>query len=273
MKLLSILALCLLLSACGVTMSAPSPGDSLPPAATPSQAFEPSPSPVPEPSAPPALSSAPELSFETERSEFRRTTLNTKGLPLSVYFEVPVFPETSEANRKMNAFFTDLTTDFFSTKNEDLTAIWTSASEQTGAADYHFDQDAVLWRPGPKLVSVTIMYYWFAGGVNDYGSDSYTFDAGTGERLRLTDLVEGTEEELKREIIEAVKEKTDRIWKDEALRLDWIEDYALDQFEFFVDKGQVTISFDKYEAADGAHGGFDVELPLELKPAWRDTSN
>ena len=113
-----------------------------------------------------------------------------------------------------------------------------------------------------QLVSVSIAYEWYAGGVVDYGSDSYTFRADTGALLKLTDVVDGSEEDL-RAMIEAALQVQDE--GAGIVNTDLAQTRPLDEFEFYVEDGRVVLPFDKYEAAFGAYGGFAVELPADLK--------
>ena len=107
------------------------------------------------------------------------------------------------------------------------------------------------------------------GGVLDTGSDSYTFRTDTGELVRLTDLVDESEEELL-EIIFAVLEarRIENEYETFAFELDYLQDYTLDDFEFAVYEDSIVINFDKYEAAYGAYGDFDIKLPVQLNPKF-----
>lgn len=201
-----------------------------------------------------------ELDPETN---LQRTTLDSQGYDLEVYFEVPVFPEDTVGGQEINDFFQDLNDAFFTPENENLQSIWSCITNpNNNHIPYYYNRKAVVNTQTEDLVSVTIAYDWYAGGVMDYGSDSYTFRAGTGELLRLTDLVDGTEEEI-RAMIEAALKEQDAGENVINTELAWTRD--LNEFEFYVEDGHIYLPFDKYEAAFGAYGGFAIELPAKWK--------
>lgn len=250
------------------------------PSPTPTVEATPTPSPLPTPTltSTPAptdeseLPEPPELLYQTEtvyapETTTRRTTLDPQGLNLSVYYEIPVFTGTEAGYPKINAFLESLRDDFFTPGNDDLTSAWEYAS-WSHETPYQYEVTGIIDTKSEKLVSVSMDYYWWMGGVQDYGGDSYTFRTDTGELLRLTDLLDGTEEELKGMILQATKDQTAEV--DRGSDPGRIENYSLDQFEFFVEQDKVWIRFDKYEIAHGAAGQFFIELPAELKVEWID---
>lgn len=193
----------------------------------------------------------------------QRTTLDSQGYPLSVYFEIPVFNETTDGYKKINAFFQKLCDDFFSQENESLNDVWETATTIPLENDtFRFERNAIVTEQAEQYVSVSISYEWWMGGVNDYGSDSYAFRTDTGEQLRLKDFFDYTEDEIKEMILSALQEKDAG---EGIIELENIKTYDLEDFEFQICNGKVYIVFDKYEAAYGAYGGFDIELPVEPK--------
>lgn len=274
-----ILCLCmvLLLTGCGAEQG-PAPPPERTADATPSPAPVSTQSQPPEPA--PALSPAPtgetdlpellyrRMSVLDEETGIRRTTLDPQGLNLNAFFEIPVFPEDTEGYSRINAYFEVLEESFFSPENDNLLWAWESASEKAeGSGSYLYENYARVLTHTEELLCVSITYEWFMGGVYDYGGDSYTFRTDTGELLKLTDLVEGTEDGLRELILEAVRE-SER--EEGAIYFEKLEEYGLDQFEFYLYEGRIIISFDKYEASYGAYGGFSVELPVELKAQWQN---
>ena len=253
----------------------PSPSLSVEPSLAPEvvPSLEPTPLPSPEPSLDPVLHYRTTVSYDPETG-IRRTTLDPQGYNLSVYFEVPVFEEEGEGYQKINAFFDELERQFFTPENESLSGeygAWyytTIAPTALLAKEYPFfyERWASVQTHTDKLVSVFIGYQWMMGGVGDYGGDSYTFRTDTGELVGLIDLVDETEEERIELIFAALEMRNE---EDGGIEVDRLQDYALDDFQFNVDNdGAVWINFDKYEAAYGAYGGFDIKLPVTLNPKF-----
>ena len=215
----------------------------------------------------PSLNTTP-LSFQTTtrfdpKTNVQRTTLDPQGCDLEVYFEVPIFEESTQGGKSINAFFYELNEAFFTPNNENLKRIWEGITlHEVNAPPYFYRWNAHVNTQTEQLVSVSIAYEWYAGGVVDYGSDSYTFRADTGALLKLTDVVDGSEEDL-RAMIEAALQVQDE--GAGIVNTDLAQTRPLDEFEFYVEDGRVVLPFDKYEAAFGAYGGFAVELPADLK--------
>lgn len=208
------------------------------------------------------------LSYQTTtqldpKTHIQRTTLDPQGYELEVYFEVPIFEESTQGGKSINAFFYELNEAFFTPDNENLGRIWEGITlHEVNATPYFYRWNAHVNTQTEQLVSVSIAYEWYAGGVVDYGSDSYTFRADTGALLKLTDVVDGSEEDL-RAMIEAALQAQDE--GAGIVNTELAQTRPLDEFEFYVEDGRVVLPFDKYEAAFGAYGGFAVELPADLK--------
>ncbi len=202
--------------------------------------------------------------YDSERG-ILRTYLDAPDLEL--FYEIPVFEEDSEGYRKINQFFEDKKEVFFSPENENLiTALDMATNDPAGdAGGYEYGNTAVVRLQTEELVSVSICYEWYMGGVLDYGSDSYTFRTDTGEQLHLTDLVEGTEAELKAEIVSLLQEQDGGRG---SLSLGNLQERPLEEFEFVACPDGVWVFFDKYEIADGAAGSFSVKLESEWKDCW-----
>lgn len=194
-------------------------------------------------------------------TRIRRTVLDPQGYDLDVYYEIPVFAETTPGYQRINQFFQDLEQNFFSQNNENLQSMWLYITNpNSGNTPYYYNWNAQITAKTDHIVCVRLTYDWYAGGVTDYGDENYVFDPVTGHQLALGDLVNGTEEEIKQQIIDALVVETG---SSDRFYVDTIRGYRLDQFDFYIgEDGAVHIHFDKYEIADGASGEFDVSLPL-----------
>lgn len=200
------------------------------------------------------------VSYDAETG-IERTTLDTQGHDASIFFEIPIFEETSGSYKAINAYMRGVRDDFFTSETliRALEHIYDpDKAEQEGR--YVYNRRAVVNCDTDKYISISILYEWWMGGAGDYGSDSYTFSKETGELLSLTDIIDMPEDEIKKLIMELLKEKSENSEEKGWIDLDYINGYALEDFEFVIRDREVWINFDKYEAADGAHGGFDIKL-------------
>jgi len=210
----------------------------------------------------------PELEYRTfvsedRRTGIRRTTLDAQGLKFSAYFETPILEGDGPGARAVSEYFQTLAGAFFSPENRTLAQAWEYAAYPgTGTDLWRYERPVRIRCETERLLSVSIGYDWYLGGVTDSGSDSYTFRLDTGAPLRLTQLVSERERELKDMILAAAEEQDAGTGE---IDLERLEEYALDDFEFYVEDGEVYLAFDKYELADGACGGFTLRIPATVR--------
>lgn len=200
--------------------------------------------------------------FPTKTYSIRHTVLDPQDRHLSIFFEIPVFPEEGEGYQKINTFFEQMEKDFFSPVNEELVFFW-EGTEGVGYTQ-SMEYSAKVLLQTEKLVCVQMSVYWVTSRAFDW-TDSYTFDVKTGERLMLSDLVEEPEDEALSVLWAAMEsaEETDPLFGDD------IKERTLDDFDFFIDNNEIYIAFDVGEASMMSTGGWNLYLPLTLKQKWR----
>lgn len=218
---------------------------------------------------------APEPSAQTEQSaaaltyEIEHTDLS-EGLPVEMFFEIPVFSGESDAARRINADLADVKRAYL---ENDAPAVLETVREMTGTeygptpeAPYCNARTATVHTCDAALVSVTIAYDWYMGGVMDYGVDSYAYDAVTGERLTLRDLIDAPDDDIRASIADAfLAQYPDS--EDAGVTeppADAIRAMDVADFHFYVEDGKAHVVFNKYEITCGAAGMFDVVLPDAL---------
>lgn len=264
-----LLVLMLLLPGCGKQTKPPTPSP------TPSAEPTPEPSlevtPDPEPSLDPVLHYRTTSTYDPETG-IRRTTLDPQGTDFEAWFERPVFEEDGEGYQKINKFFDELERQFFAPEDETLAGFWKCVVASDGPFSpwdnpYCCFRSTTVGIHTDKLVSVNICEYQCLLGVYE-GNKSYTFRTDTGELVKLTDLVDESDEELKELIVSAVKLELGD-WCDDNDEEHLKKNYEIDDFKFFVCEDEtIMINFDKYEAAPGVCGAFSVELPVALNPKF-----
>jgi hypothetical protein len=197
-------------------------------------------------------------------SHIQRTTLNTEGEGLEIYFEIPVFEESTPGYDKINEFFTSMRDDFFSPDDIAAYREWSVNRPDDEEQTYYFTWTADINDWQDEILSVSLSYSWWMGGVYDYGMNSYNFRTDTGEQLILSDLLDGSDDEIREMIISALEEQYQdiEIWQPDAIEA--VREYNVEDFDFYILDGHIHVFFDKYEISYGAAGAFDVELPTEL---------
>lgn len=191
-------------------------------------------------------------------THIQRTTLDPKGYNVEIYFEIPVFEDSGAGYRKINAFFHGLQDEFLEQGDKTLASVWENLAVPN-ANTYSDISTAQISEWTDDIVSVSLSYFYYMGGVTDYGISTYNFNVDTGEQLRLTDLINGTETEIKEVIVQAIiQEYPALVTRPDVL--DNIRNHDLETFNFYITNGHIHVCFSKYEIADGAAGVFDVEL-------------
>ncbi len=284
-----LLSLCLALSLCltlAVGCAQQNTAQTAPEAAGTAQSAETVPSPAPKTgeAAESAPASAPDQSAEpvsgsgsgampmSGRSFIVEHMDLSEGYPVDMYFELPVFLGTSDAMNKINAQLAQVRGEYINLHaSDDLQMVIDSMNDPNGPTreqPYVNRHPASVQSYTDDIISVTFAYDWWMGGVADYGLEGYTFNAKTGEQLYLSDLLEGSDAEIKEAIAAALLEQYPDAAEAgimetpaEAIRGKDIRD-----FHFYVLDNAVHIAFNKYDITYGAAGAFDVVLSNALKP-------
>ena len=203
------------------------------------------------------------------RYHIERTELG-EDLPAEMYFEIPVFEGDSDAARRINETLSAVRQAYIDGSAEDVRQMvrdsMGSEYGPTAETPYIDTHSASVFTCDASLVSVAISYAWYMGGVYDYGMDTYAFDGASGEPLYLSDLLGGTDDEIREGIVTALLEQYPGVEDAGVLEtpMDAIRAKPIKDCHFYVDSGVVHVAFNKYEITYGAAGAFDVSLPDTL---------
>ncbi|MBR2666924.1 MAG: hypothetical protein IKD96_02050 [Oscillospiraceae bacterium] len=207
-----------------------------------------------------------------ESAYYIRHTDLSQGYPVLMYFEVPVFKGNSAALQKINAELAAVEQEYIRTGAPDaLDLVRESMGDKygpTAESPYQNERPATVCTCTDELISVTIDYLWCMGGVFDYGADSYNYNAKTGERIYLNDLIGGTDDQIREVIIDALLAQYPGIEEAGVTEtpMDAIRGMDVRDIDFCVRDGVIHVLFDKYEISYGAAGAFDVSLSGALQP-------
>ena len=264
-RIFALLSAVLLLAALsGCRSAAPVPAEPPAPAAPVEQpaSADPAPAAPAEPLSP-ASSVAPAEPIPIDWT-IEHTDLS-EGYPIDMYFEIPVFTGDSDAIDRINADLASVRQSYIDTS---APIVWETVAgmeeygELSEGERYLDAHRAAVRTCTDELISVTIDYEWWMGGVLDYGVTTYTYDAETGERLTLRDLMGGTDDEIKEAVVAALVEQFPGV-EDEGIMdtpMDVIRGMDVGNISFYVEDGVIHAAFSKYEIAYGAAGAFDVVL-------------
>lgn len=132
--------------------------------------------------------------------------------------------------------------------------------------DLFYDASATVTHNGDGILSIRIGTEWFMGGV--FNADYYgmTFDLNTGEKLNVLQVMggdlEAAEQKLNEIICDYVTEEYGEGLFDAPERI--LEDYSTEEYNFYVEEGQVIVTFDTYTFAPGAAGATVVPTGIMI---------
>lgn len=198
-------------------------------------------------------------------TRIRRTTLDTEGDPIEIYFEVPVFAEEGEGYGRINAFFQNRQDQFFA---EGFAEERRMAREENYYNETFYNcWSARVAAQTERLVSVELFQDYHMGGPHPWtGLETYAFRTDTGEALLLSDVADGAPEEIRAAILSAARlQDPDNNFID----FDSLQGRDIDEFRFYVSDGKLIVTFNEYECTQFRAFIEDIELPMGLKAELR----
>lgn len=189
------------------------------------------------------------------------TLTNSKGETIAIIsYEKLVLDGKTEAIKKINkSIKKDCTKNFREYKHR----VFSYAKDYIALNDqYYYQVYCNVTYNDNDVISLKMTWYWYAGGVSNSSSYGLTYDLKTGDKLELTDVVEGSSSKIKNKIVKATEKYINTInedgwWSDNDIQtaLDQIKSYDLNDFEFFLKGKKVYICYDQYEILRSNFGG------------------
>ena len=194
-----------------------------------------------------------------------------KGYDVEVYFERPLFAETMLGYQLINEFFEEQSDIFFSNENTSLNSLWEIAAEfsayDADVSQFYLEcyvSTEIVYQ-SEDLVSVLQFHTQSYGGSDYCWDEGYLFHTDTGKQIRLTEIIDETEDEIK-DIIERTicseYNVSDAVDYNRVHSV--IAEYALEDFNFYLKDKEIHITFPKY-ALGLAAGIEDITLPISPK--------
>lgn len=191
-----------------------------------------------------------------------RTTMITGLDNLEIYYEIPLFPETTEGYRVINDYFRAMRNDFFRDESGNIALALGYASAPTTPDLYYDTYRCSIETHNSEITSVQLLGNWYMGGMRDGSFPAYTFRGDTGEQLSVLDVLDCTAYEF----IEMLAEKLDK----EGI-LDYVDldgnpyvDLSRDpaEYPFYISDGAVFVGVKNVPMW---HGEYYVKLDAPLR--------
>lgn len=194
----------------------------------------------------------------------KETRKNDKGEALAVIsYEKLILDGDLEAFKKINQSIKKDCDRMFKEYKENLFE-YAQIDYEAGTKkniDYYCRFKTAVTYNKNDMISLKITMTWYAGGVSNKSSYGLTYNLKTGDKLKVSDVLEGSSSDIKKKIITETKKYlqnlTDTKWSKEEIKesIDRISEYKLNDFKFFLKSNKVYICYDEYELIGNYYGG------------------
>lgn len=230
----------------------PSPSLDPPPSQTPTESVNPM-DLIPEDPGP------PDSPYDTETvydpgTYISRTTLVGGPANLEVYYEIPVFPETTEGIKSINTYFREERDRYFRDENGSLERTIEVARMSFSSDPLYDTNRCTIETLNDEIVSVTNLQNLYTGGAIVLGGTAgHTFRADTGEQVKLLELLGCPAEELRGMVAQALA--ADGI-------TDWEDPYGDPaQYPFYLSDGALFVGVNNIPMYNGTYF-VTLDVPL-----------
>ena len=190
---------------------------------------------------------------------------------ISHVFEQVVVLDRTDAAEKINAQIEEVGEAFVS---EQSYRIYESEEEMEdylelagmGYGDLFYDMSAEVTHNGDGILSIRMGMDWFMGGV--FNADYYgmTFDLSTGEELTVLELIGGDAEEAEQKLNEIICDYVTEAYGEGLFGIpeQILAGYSAEEYNFYVEEGQIIVTFETYTFAPGAAGATVVPTGIMI---------
>ena len=232
--------------------ASPSPSLDPPPSQTPTESVNPM-DLIPEDPGPPDSPYDTETVYDPS-TYISRTTLVGGPANLEVYYEIPVFPETTEGIKSINTYFREERDRYFRDENGSLERTIEVARMSFSSDPLYDTNRCTIETLNDEIVSVTNLQNLYTGGAIVLGGTAgHTFRADTGEQVKLLELLGCPAEELRGMVAQALA--ADGI-------TDWEDPYGDPaQYPFYLSNGVLFVGVNNIPMYNGTYF-VTLDVPL-----------
>lgn len=133
---------------------------------------------------------------------------------------------------------------------------------------YQHYYEPIVFKNQDGIISLGMDWFWYFGGVYNYGIDGFNYDLNTGKELDLTEIFSFSEAQIeqyfKQQTFNFMNTHMEYSWWNSQYENAWakVNDYQLDDFNYYIDGNNIVLVYDQYELASGAAGVVKVSCPI-----------
>lgn len=205
--------------------------------------------------------------FAYENGKIHHMELDPREYNLTVFYEIPVFNEQGEVYDQLNAFFRKMEEDFWSSKNRTLAQVKQAVIKDCPDEEnlYFYRNTARIDDWTDKFVSIHTGHGLYMGEAEDYRYAGYNFRLDTGERLYLNDMIDGSDTEIRKLIMDTLRQNDPELESTRPDVFQMIRNINIEDICFYVTDGVITVSM----KIEGDVNDIRTELPVSLKAEWK----
>ncbi len=130
----------------------------------------------------------------------------------------------------------------------------------------HYNATTTVTQNGNGIFSARITTNWFMGGVYNADYYGYTFDLTTGQKATLSGLMGMSDPAAQTKLENIVIDYVYDTYGDyvQSAPEDVLENYALEDYVFYVEEGQIMLCFPTYTFVDGASGSTVIPTGITI---------
>lgn len=114
------------------------------------------------------------------------------------------------------------------------------------------------------IFSICIAQHWYMGGVSNRNYHGLTYDLNTGKELSLTELTGESASSLNSKLKKIVWNQISTGGYVFPEAYDTLNDYSIDEYLYYVENGQLVLTFPTYTFAAGAAGPTTVYTGIQV---------
>lgn len=134
------------------------------------------------------------------------------------------------------------------------------------AGEYTFMNyyDSAVTNNADGIFSIKMSQSWYMGGVFNGNHYGLTYNLHTGKLLDITDITELSNSELQSAIQTSVKNYLNEMYRDEGYwdYYETLDRYSLEDYLFYVENGELVVTFPTYTLGPGAAGAVTVNTGI-----------
>lgn len=148
--------------------------------------------------------------------------------------------------KKINAALNADCNNFIKSNNAQRFYAYVAEDNAKGIKDkYYYTADSKMKYNMNNIISIRVRTLWYVGGVVNEEQYGFNFNAVTGKKIKIKNVVNGSTKKIKKKMVAKIK-KTKGLKKYKKKAIKYINNANLDYLDFYMKNDKVIICFKPY---------------------------